>query len=105
LRIIAVTGKNRSAALPNVPTIGESVPGYEYNNWFGVLAPRGTPDAIVQKLNRDIVRALEANDVRKVLQGRSMEIAGTTPAQFGGMIRSEIRKYTTLAKKIGVQIE
>ncbi|MBI3936453.1 MAG: tripartite tricarboxylate transporter substrate binding protein [Betaproteobacteria bacterium] len=105
LRVLAVTGKNRSAAAPDVPRIGESVPGYEYNNWFGVLAPRSTPARIVQQLNENIVRALHTADVRKVLLGQSMEIAGTTPGQFGKMIQQEIEKYTALANTIGVQIE
>ena len=105
LRLIAMTGRSRIAALPDVPTIGESVPGYEYNNWFGVLAPRATPRLIVLRLHGDIVRALQTNDVRQPLLAQSMEPAGTTPAQFGDTIQQEISKYATLAKKLGVQID
>lgn len=105
LRLLAMTGRNRTAALPDVPTIGESVPGYEYNNWFGVLAPRATPNPIVLQLHGNIVRALQANEVRQPLVAQSIEPVGTTPAQFGDMIRQEIGKYTKLAKSIGVQVD
>ena len=105
LRLVAMTGKNRTAAFPDVPTIGESVPGYEYNNWFGALAPHATPNAIVLQLHGNIVRALQASDVRQLLAAQSIEPATTTPAQFGDMIRQEIGKYTTLAKAIGVQVD
>ena len=105
LRLLAMTGRNRTAAMPDVPTIGESVPGYEYNNWFGVLAPRATPNAIVVQLHGTIVRALQANEVRQPLIAQSIEPVGNTPAQFGDMIRQEIGKYTKLAKAIGVQVD
>lgn len=105
LRLIAMTGRNRAAALPDIPTIGESVPGYEYNNWFGVLAPRATPNDIVLRLHGSIVRALQAQEVRQPLAAQSMEPVGTSPAQFGDTIRQEITKYTRLAKQIGVTVD
>jgi tripartite-type tricarboxylate transporter receptor subunit TctC len=105
LRMIAVTGTNRSTVVPEVPTIGETVPGYEYNNWLGVLAPRATPNGIVIQLHDSIVRALQAKEVRQALLAQSIEPVGSSPAQFGDMIRQEISKYTRLAKDIGVRIE
>ena len=70
LRLLAVTGTNRSAVVPELPTVGETVPGYEYNNWFGVLAPRATPNDIVTQLHDSIVRALQAKEVRQLLLAR-----------------------------------
>ena len=105
LRVLGVTGRNRASALPDVPTIGESVPGYEYNNWFGALAPRGTPSVVIAQLQGAIARVLEAKEVRQLLLAQSIEPVGSTPAQFGEMLQQEIGKYTKLAKKIGVQVD
>lgn len=105
LRLIAVTGRNRTPSLPDVPTIGESVPGYEYNNWFGALAPRGTPSAVVVQLQSGIAHALKAKEVRQALLAQSIEPVGSSPAQFGEMLQQEIGKYTKLARKIGVQVD
>ena len=106
LRVIAVTGAHRSKALPEVPTIGETVPGYEYNNWLGVLAPRATPNNIVMHLHGGILRALQSKEVKQLLlAAQSIEPVGSSPAQFGDVIRQEIGKYTRLAKDIGVRID
>jgi len=105
LRLIAMTGRKRAAAFPDVPTIGESVPGYEYNNWFGVLAPQATPNDIILQLHDGIVRALQAQELRQLLLAQSIEPVGSSPAQFGDTIREEISKYTKLARKIGVKVD
>lgn len=105
LRLIAVTGRNRTPSLPDVPTIGESVPGYEYNNWFGALAPRSTPGALVAQLQSGIARALQAKEVSQALLVQSIEPVGSSPAEFGQMLQQEIAKYTELARKIGVQLD
>jgi len=81
------------------------VPGYEYNNWFGVLAPRATPNDIILQLHDGIVRALQAQELRQLLLAQSIEPVGSSPAQFGDTIRQEISKYTKLAKKIGVKVD
>jgi tripartite-type tricarboxylate transporter receptor subunit TctC len=105
LRLLAMTGKNRSAVVPEIPTIGESVPGYEFNNWFGALAPRGTPNDIVVQLHSNMVRALQAKEVRDVLLSQSIEPVGSSSAQFGDMIRREITTYTKLVKDIGLRVD
>jgi len=105
LRLIAVTGRNRTPSLPNVPTIGESVPGYEYNNWFGALAPRGTASGILAALQTGISRALQSTDTKQALAAQSLDPVGSSPAQFGEMLRQEIAKYTQLAKEIRVQLD
>lgn len=105
LRVLAVTGTNRSAMLPEVPTVGETVPGYEFNNWFGILAPRAASNDIVAQLHGSIVRALQAKEVRQLLIAQSMEPVGSSSAHFSDMIRQEINKYTKLVKDIGVRID
>jgi tripartite-type tricarboxylate transporter receptor subunit TctC len=105
LRVLAVTGKNRSSVVPEIPTIGESVPGYEFNNWFGVLAPRATPNEIVAQLQSNIVRALQAKEVSQLLLSQSIEPVGSSSAQFGDMIRQEITTYTRLVKDIGLRVD
>lgn len=105
LRVLAVTGTNRSAVVPEIPTIGETVPGYEANNWLGVLAPRGTPSEIVAQLHASIVRALQTSEVKQLLLAQGIEPVGSSPAQFSETIRLEVGKYTKLAKDIGVRID
>ena len=106
LRLLAVTGTNRSAVVPEVPTIGESVPGCEFNNWFGVLVPRATPNDIIAQLHANIVRALQVKEVRQALLAQSIEPAGASGTQLGDMIRQEISTYTKLVKDIGgVRVE
>jgi len=106
LRLIAVTGTNRSAVVPEVPTIGESVPGYEFNNWFGVLTPRATPNDLIVQLHGTIVRLLQLKEIRDLLLAQSIEPVGSSSAQFGDMIRKEISTYTKLVKDIGgVRVE
>ena len=105
LRLLGMAGSSRSAVLPELPTIGETIPGYEYNNWFGVVAPRGTPNEIVVSLRDGIVRALQTNEVKRALLAQSIEPLGTTPAQFGELMRNEIAKYTKLSKAIGVSVD
>ena len=104
LHLLAVTGTRRSEILPDVPTIGETVPGYEFNNWHGVLVPRGTPGNIVTQLHADIARTLQSREVKQLLFTQSIEPVASAPEQFGGVIRQEISKYTRLAKDIGARI-
>jgi tripartite-type tricarboxylate transporter receptor subunit TctC len=105
LRVLAVTGKNRVPSLPDVPTIAESVPGYEYNNWFGALAPRAAPVSVVAQLHRGIEQALKAKEVRQTLVAQGLEPVGSSPAQFRDVLRQEIARYSKLASSIGVQLD
>lgn len=105
LRMLGTVGSTRSSVVPDLPTVGETVPGYEYNNWFGVLAPRGTSGAMVAMLRENITRAMQAGDVKPMLLAQSIEPTDASAAQFGEMIRQEIIRYTALAKKIGVSVD
>jgi len=105
LRPVAVTTSHRSQALPELPTIAESgVPGYEAATWYGLLAPAGTPKAIVDRLHAEIVKIL-ATDTRQRLAAQGFEPAGTTPAEFAGYIKSEIVKWGKVIKAAGIRPE
>jgi tripartite-type tricarboxylate transporter receptor subunit TctC len=110
LRALAVTSAKRSDALPEVPTVAEAgaesgLSGYESVQWYGVLAPAGTPVEIVNRLNAEIVRALSAGDVRERLAADGAEPVGSTPAQFAAFIRAEIEKWARVAKAAGIKPE
>src|SRR5712691_9971787 len=91
LRALAVTGKRRTALLPEVPTLDESgLPGYEAGSWYGILAPAGTPQAIVAKLHEAIVRALAQPEVRERLVSEGAEVIGSTPEAFAAHITAEL---------------
>jgi tripartite-type tricarboxylate transporter receptor subunit TctC len=106
LRLLAVTTRERVKALPGVPTIAESgVPGYEFSNWWGLLAPRGTPDAIIQRLNLDSRRALQQPGVQARLGGESGEAVGSSSEYFRDYLKAEIAKYAKLVKEVGLKAE
>jgi tripartite-type tricarboxylate transporter receptor subunit TctC len=106
LRPLAVTGSQRSPAVPELPTIGESgFPKFEATAWYGVLAPAGTPPAIVTRLHDEIVRALKMPDVKERLEYVGFEIVGGTPAAFGAYIKTEIKKWAPVVKASGAKPE
>ena len=106
LRALAVTTAKRSPALPDVPTIAESgVPGYEATSWFGLLAPAGTPPAIVGQLNAAILKALADPEVKKKLAEQGAEAHGETPAQFASFIQSETAKWGKVVQASGASLD
>jgi tripartite-type tricarboxylate transporter receptor subunit TctC len=106
LRALAVTSAKRSGALPDIPTIAEAgLPGYDSTQWYGVLAPAGTPHEIVARLHAEIVRALRLPDVRERLAADGAEAVGSTPEEFAAFIQSEIEKWTAVARSAGIRPE
>ena len=103
LRGLAVTTAKRWHTLPNVPTIAETVPGYEVVLWFGTMAPRGTPQPILDTLNAGINKALQDASVKKNLQGDGMIASGGTPAQFGERIRKDYDRWVKVVKETGLK--
>jgi tripartite-type tricarboxylate transporter receptor subunit TctC len=104
LRGLGVTTAKRSQALPEVPSIAEAgVPGYEATQWFGVLAPAGTPRPIIDRLNQEIVKALRLPDVRDRLIADGTEPAPSTPEEFAAYIKSETDKWTRVIKAAGIK--
>jgi len=106
LRPLAVTGARRSPAAPDLPTIAESgFPRFAATAWYGVLAPAGTPPAIITRLHDEIIRALKLPDVRERLEYVGFEIVGGTPAAFSAYIKAEITKWAPVVKASGAKPE
>ena len=105
LRALGVSTAKRAAAMPQVPAIAETLPGYEVLNWWGVLAPAGTPGPILSKLNGGIVSLLRDSDVQELLAREGIDRAGSSAAEFGAYISAEIAKWTKVAKETGVQLD
>ena len=103
LRVLGVTTAKRSPYLPEVPAIGEVVPGYEATQWFGFLATAGTPQAVQDRLSQEAVRALRAPDVAKHMANEGAEIVASTPAQFAAYIKSETEKWGRVIKAAGIK--
>jgi tripartite-type tricarboxylate transporter receptor subunit TctC len=105
LRIIAVAGKNRSDVLPDVPTIGETIAGYEANSWCGLGVPRGTPGEIIERLNREINAGLADPAVRAKLAQVATTPIVFTPAQFGSYMAAEVEKWGKVVRLSGIRPE
>jgi tripartite-type tricarboxylate transporter receptor subunit TctC len=106
LRPLAVTGSKRSTAIPNIPTVAESgVAGYEVTAWYGVSAPARTPPVIVERLNAEIVRALNSPDLRDRLISQGADPVGNTPEQYTAFIQNEISKWAKVIQAAGIKGE
>jgi tripartite-type tricarboxylate transporter receptor subunit TctC len=106
LKALAVTSSTRNAQLPNVPTIEESgVPNYEVWSWFGLLAPAGTPDAVIDRLNREIVAIIRQPDVNARIVEMGSVPTPETSVEFGAFIRAETDKWARVVKEAGVAID
>ena len=106
VRALGVTTTKRSSVLPQVPTLMEAgMAAYETSTWGGVLAPAGTPKAVVAKLNLEMNKALSSPEVRQRLQDAGIEAGGGTPQQFTTFIQSEMVKWAKVAKDAGIQAE
>ena len=103
LRPLGTTGKKRAATLPAVPTIAEAgLPGYEANQWYGLMAPAGTPVAISNRVQAQVSKALAQADVQKRLEADGAEGVGDKPEEFGAYIRTEISKWGKVVKATGI---
>lgn len=106
IRALAVSTAKRSSALPDLPTIAEAgVPGYEAGAWFGLLAPAGTPKAIVAQLSAESARILKLPDVSKRISELGAEPVGSTPEEFAALIQSEIAKWAKVIKDANVELQ
>jgi tripartite-type tricarboxylate transporter receptor subunit TctC len=107
LKALAVTSRERSAALPNVPTMeaAANLKGFDAAAWFGLLAPAGTPREVVNKVHQDVARILATPEMRERFAAQGAQPIGDTPAQFGAFIRSEIDKWTQVVKFSGARVD
>ena len=103
---IAVTTTRRSALMPELPTISEAgVPGFDANNWYGLVAPARTPRAIIDRLNAEVTKVLKMPEVRTALFNQGLDPAPGTPEQFGAYIRSERIKWAKVIRASGARAE
>ena len=106
LRALAVTGAKRSPQLPDVPTVMEAgVPDYEAYVWMGLLAPKGTPPPIVDRLQREVAAVLGEDDVKQYMATAGIEIVGSTPAEFGTFFRAEKDLWAKVIRDTGARID
>lgn len=106
LKALAVTTMKRAPSFPNMPTVAESgVPGYDVEAWYGVYLPAGTPAPIVNKLNRDIVRAINSPDMQKRYTELGFNVIGSSPEQFAEFTKSEIEKWRKVIRAANVTAE
>jgi tripartite-type tricarboxylate transporter receptor subunit TctC len=105
IRIIALVEKSRYAAMPDIPTIGETVPGFEMSSWLGFLAPAATPAPLVARLNETIIKVLTTETVKEKLASLGLVVAPSTPAEFAAMIKDGLAVRGQLVKAANIQAE
>jgi len=102
---LAVLGAARSPLLPDVPTVGETLPGYELTNWFGLVAPAATQGATVAKIHADVVRVLKDPAVSEKLSGMGATAIGNRPDEFGAAMRADSEKWGKLIREANIKAE
>jgi tripartite-type tricarboxylate transporter receptor subunit TctC len=105
LRLLGVATPNRMAALPQVPTIAQTLPGFESAAWFAIVAPPKTPAAVVDKINADVNEALRVADIRERLAQLSAEPIGGTPQATAAYMREEVKRWHKVIKAANVKLE
>jgi tripartite-type tricarboxylate transporter receptor subunit TctC len=105
IRILAVVEKSRYAGMPDIPTIGETVPGFEMSSWLGFLAPAATPAPLVARLNETIVKILTTEAVKEKLASLGLVVAPTTPAELAAVIKDGLAVRGQLVKAANIQAE
>jgi tripartite-type tricarboxylate transporter receptor subunit TctC len=106
IRALATTGKKRSVAFPNLPTLDESgMKGFEANAWYGLFAPAGTPAAVVQRLSDALAAALKDDSVKAGLEAQGDEASFSTPKEFAAYLEAESAKWTKVVKTTGVKVD
>jgi tripartite-type tricarboxylate transporter receptor subunit TctC len=106
LRAIAISTAHRASAVPDLPTVAESgLPGFDVGSWFGLMAPAGTPAAVVDRINAAVHQVMRRDAVRKLLADSGLEPMPGSPEDFAGLIATETRRWSTLVRGAGIRIE
>jgi tripartite-type tricarboxylate transporter receptor subunit TctC len=105
MRALGVTSLKRSAGGPDIPAIAEGLAGFELPSWFGLLAPAGTPQPIIDRWHQAMVRVLAIPEVRDQLIAQGADPVGSTPDQFARQIREELKLWAKLIKQSGIKAE
>ncbi len=104
LRALGVTTAQRSPALPDVPAISETLPGYEVTHWYGLWGPRGLPKPILARWNKEVSRVLQLDDVKRRLSNEGMVPAGGSPESFAKFLRQQVEKWRRVVKEANIKI-
>ena len=105
LRALAVAAERRSSFLPEVPTLADTLPGFNASVWFGIVAPPKTPAALAEQISRAVAEALKLADVSKQLVDMSMEAVGGTPAEMAQYLREESRRWGAVIRQSGARAD
>ena len=106
LRAVGITTNKRSGKLPQTPTLAESgLPGFDIMSWFGLLAPAGTPQPIITRLNAETIKALNTPEIKKAVAATGLELIAGSPEQFAEHIKSQIAKFSAIAKTAGIKLD
>ncbi len=105
LRMLGITSAKRSPMVPDLPTIAETLPGYQVSGWYSLFLPAATPRAIAVKLHAEIVKVLQLPDVKNRLTGEGLTLVGNTPEQFAEFLVAETRKWTEVIKAANVRLD
>lgn len=105
LRLLAMTGKERSPAMPSVPTVAETLPGFDVVPWWGLFVPASTPPPIVAKIAADAQKVISRDEVQQSMRKRGIEPVTNTPQQFAAFLRADIAKWSAIVKDAGVKPE
>ncbi len=105
VRGLAITSLKRAPALPEIPTIAESYPGFESSSWFGLLVPAKTPQPVMDRLLKETRAALKSPDVNQALVSQGAEPGGSSPTEFGAYFQTEIGKWAKVIKSAGIKLE
>ena len=105
LRPLAVLGATRSPALPDVPTVAESVPGFEVSNWIGLFGPAGTPPAIVARLNAEVQKIMRSAEIQKRLESEGAKFIPMSPEQFAAFQKAELAKWAKTIKDANIKVD
>jgi tripartite-type tricarboxylate transporter receptor subunit TctC len=105
LRLLATSGTKRSSLFPDVPTVAETVPGYDATNWWGLVAPAGTPPAVLSKLHGELESLLKSEETKKRLDSEGADIVRMDPAEFGRFMAAEMVKWAKVVKEAGITAE
>ncbi len=105
LRALAGTSRERIRQLPDVPTVAETIAGFENLGWWALMAPSGTPTAVIEKIQRDVVKVLQSPDVRARLDQLGMDLIGSSPTEFAKQLRQESREWAKIVRERGLQVK
>jgi tripartite-type tricarboxylate transporter receptor subunit TctC len=105
LRALAVLGSKRTAVLPEVATVGETVPGYELTNWFGLAVPAATPRDLVNRLYGDLSKVMQQAEFKDRISNMGADVIGSTPDQFGAFMKTESAKWGKVIREAHIRAE